>query len=75
MVDDAAGPGRPYSGDVVEDGPSFAHRRHLADGREYTIVKRFYEPDELVAALDAVGWDADIGASGEHFLYGTARPR
>jgi demethylmenaquinone methyltransferase/2-methoxy-6-polyprenyl-1,4-benzoquinol methylase len=75
IVDDVAGPGRPYSGDVVEDGPSFAHRRRLSDGREYTIVKRFYEPDELVAALDAVGWDADIGASGEQFLYGTARPR
>ena len=75
IVDDAAGPGRVYSGDVVQDGPSFAHRRRLSDGREFTIVKRFYEPDELVATLDAVGWDADIGASGEHFLYGTARPR
>ena len=75
LVDDLAGPDRPYSGDVVEDGPSFAHRRRLADGREYTIVKRFYEPAELVAALGAVGWDADIGASGVHFLFGTARPR
>ena len=75
IVDDAAGPGRPYSGDIVEDSPSFAHRRRLLDGREYTIVKRFYEPDELVASLDTVGWDADIGASGEFFLYGTARPR
>ena len=75
IADDVAGPGRPSSGDVVEDGPSFAHRRKLSDGREYTIVKRFYEPDELVATLDTVGWDAEIGASGEFFLYGTARPR
>lgn len=75
IVDDVAGPGRPYSGDVVEDGPAFAHRRRLSNDREYTIVKRFYAPDELVAMLDGVGWDADIGASGDQFLYGTARPR
>ena len=75
IVDDVAGPGRPYSGDVVEDGPSFAHRRRLSDGREYTIVKRFYEPEELAAALGAVGWNADIGASGEFFLLGIAGPR
>jgi SAM-dependent methyltransferase len=75
IVDDVAGPGRPYSGDVVVDGPSFAHRRRLSDGREFTIVKHFYEPDELAAALEGVGWDADIAVSGEFFLYGTARPR
>lgn len=75
IVDDAAGPGRPYSGDAVEGGPAFAHRRRLADGREYTIVKRFYEPAELVAGLDAVGWDADIRGSGGHFQFGTVRPR
>jgi demethylmenaquinone methyltransferase/2-methoxy-6-polyprenyl-1,4-benzoquinol methylase len=75
LVDDVAGPDRPYSGDVVEGGPDFAHRRRLDDGREYIIVKRFYEPLELVAALDDVGWDADIMTSGVHFLFGTARPR
>ena len=75
LVDDAAGPDRPYSGDAVLDGPAFAHRRRLADGREYTIVKRFYEPAELMAALDAVGWEADIQGSGVHFQFGTARPR
>jgi hypothetical protein len=50
-------------------------RRRLADGREFTIVKRFYEPAELVAALDGVGWDADIRRSGVHFQLGTTRPR
>lgn len=75
IVDDVAGPRRPYSGEGVDDGPAFAHRRQLADGREYTIVKRFYEPAELVAELDEVGWDADIRTSGEHFQFGTARPR
>ena len=27
------GSGPSYSGDVVDDGPAFAHRRRLADGR------------------------------------------
>ena len=75
LVDDVAGRNRPYSGDAVEHGPAFAFRRRIADGREYTIVKRFYEPRELTAALDDVGWNADITTSGEHFLFGTARPR
>jgi demethylmenaquinone methyltransferase/2-methoxy-6-polyprenyl-1,4-benzoquinol methylase len=75
LVDDAAGPARPYSGDVVRDGPPFAHRRHLPDDREYTIVKVFYEPKELNRALDAAGWVADLRGTGEHFLYGAARPR
>ena len=75
LIEDAAAPGRPYSGDVVDDGPAFAHRRRLADGREYTIVKRFFVPEELTATLDALGWDADIRSSGEHLVYGTAWPR
>jgi SAM-dependent methyltransferase len=75
LIEDAAGAGRPYSGDAVQDGPAFAHRRQLADGREYTIVKRFFTPGELTDTLDALGWDADIRASGEHLLFGTASPR
>ena len=69
------GSGRPYSGDVVDDGPAFAHRRRLADGREYTIVKRFFTPEELAAMLDELGWDADVRSSGEHLVYGTTWPR
>ena len=75
LVDDAAGPERPYSGDVVEGGLSFAHRRRLPGDRKYTIVKVFYGPEELAEALDAAGWDADLRGTGVHLLYGTARPR
>lgn len=75
VVDDAAGPDRPYSGEALDEGPAFAHRRRLSGDREYTIVKVFYRPDELAAALDAEGWDADLRGSGVHLLYGTAHPR
>jgi demethylmenaquinone methyltransferase/2-methoxy-6-polyprenyl-1,4-benzoquinol methylase len=74
IVDDTAGPDRPYSGDVVDDGPKHAHRRHLSDGREYTIVKVFYEPAELAVRLSELSWNAEIRGSGQHFLYGSARP-
>jgi SAM-dependent methyltransferase len=74
LVDDAAGPDRPYSGDVVPDGPPRAHRRRLSDGREYTIVKVFYGPGDLALRLAELGWSAEIRGSGQHFLYGSAQP-
>jgi len=75
LCDDRDGPGRPYSGEAVPAAPAFAHRRRLADGREYTIVKRFWSPEDLTAELDALGWDADIRSSGREFLFGSVRPR
>ena len=74
FMDDVAGPGRPYSGDVVTDGPEFAHRRTLADGRRFTIVKRFFEPDELTGMLAQLGWDAVVRTTGTEFLIGEASP-
>jgi SAM-dependent methyltransferase len=82
FCDDVAGaetrPSNP--GEAVEDGPDFAHRRRLLDGREYTIVKVFHRPDGLTAALASLGWDADIRTTGPEFYYGVAtvseaRPR
>ena len=74
LVDDLSGPNRPYSGEAVEGGPGFAHRRRLADGREYVIVKVFWSPRDLTAAMDALGWSAHLRSSGDHFLFGTATP-
>jgi demethylmenaquinone methyltransferase/2-methoxy-6-polyprenyl-1,4-benzoquinol methylase len=74
FVDDRAGPDRPRSGAVVPGGPAFAHRRRLGDGREYTIVKVFYEPDLLARAIESLGWEADVRPVGGGFLFGTARP-
>ncbi len=75
FLDDVAGPQRPYSGQEVEDGPAYAHRRRLNDGREFTIVKRFWEPDELRSELEELGWSATVWTSGSEFLIGTASPQ
>jgi demethylmenaquinone methyltransferase/2-methoxy-6-polyprenyl-1,4-benzoquinol methylase len=74
FMDDRAGPDRPRSGAVVPDGPAFAHRRRLGDGREYTIVKVFYEPEELAERIGFLGWEAEVRPIGTSFLFGTARP-
>ena len=47
--------------------------RRLGDGREFTIVKVFYQPDELRAALTAAGFaEVDITTTGRFFVLGSA---
>jgi demethylmenaquinone methyltransferase/2-methoxy-6-polyprenyl-1,4-benzoquinol methylase len=50
--------------------------RKLDDGREFTIVKVFYEPDELRQALVSAGFEAvDVTTTGRFFILGTALGR
>jgi SAM-dependent methyltransferase len=58
-----------------EGGPSFAHRRTLHDGREFTIVKIFYTPEGIEAELAPLGWQVDAAVTGAEFVYGVATPR
>lgn len=48
--------------------------RRLDDGREFQIIKRFYDPPELERMLGELGWKAQVGATPEFFIYGTAAP-
>jgi len=43
-------------------------RRQLEDGRRFTIVKRFDEPDVLVARLARVGIAATVATTATHFV-------
>jgi demethylmenaquinone methyltransferase/2-methoxy-6-polyprenyl-1,4-benzoquinol methylase len=49
-------------------------RRRLNDGREFQIVKVFYEPPALERGLSERGWDGWVRSSGRFFLYGLVRP-
>ena len=50
-----------------------ASLRRLDDGREFTIVKVYYSPGELEAALTAAGFsDARVTTTGRFFLTGVA---
>jgi SAM-dependent methyltransferase len=74
FVDDAWGRDRPRSGDRDPDGPEHAHRRQLGEDR-FTIVKRFFRPDELELAFATAGIAANVATTGEHFLFGAGTPR
>ena len=47
--------------------------RRLDDGREFRIVKIFYEPGELSDRLRGLGWDVRVETT-EHLLYGSGAP-
>lgn len=46
-------------------------RRRLADGRQFEIVKVFYEPEKLEPELAALGWRVHVATTQTFFLYGS----
>jgi SAM-dependent methyltransferase len=46
--------------------------RKLNDGREFRIIKVFYQPADLASRLRDLGWQADVRATPTYFLYGSA---
>lgn len=50
-------------------------RRRLNDGREFEIVKVFYEPAALEQGLFDRGWRGWVRSSGKFFVYGSVAPR
>jgi SAM-dependent methyltransferase len=71
---------RPNPTSTANDQPlpkdeSTTMLRRLNDGREFQIVKVFYEPAELTARLASLGWDVEVKTTESHCLYGFGRPR
>jgi ubiquinone/menaquinone biosynthesis C-methylase UbiE len=48
--------------------------RRLANGSEFQIVKRFYEPQTLERQLAELGWCAELATTNEFFVYGQTKP-
>ena len=67
----------PASGAVDHPTPADDRSlRRLDDGREFTIVKVYYEPAQLTAALRATGFEGvDVSTTGRFFVLGTATAR
>ena len=55
-------------GPLDESGIS---RRKLNDGREFEVVKIFYQPAELERRLAAMGWTGWVQRTGTFLLYGS----
>ena len=52
--------------------PTFSRR--LSDGREFDVVKVFYEPGDLQQRLAECDWTGWVRATGRFFLYGSVTP-
>jgi SAM-dependent methyltransferase len=50
-------------------GGSVTMTRRLNDGREFSVYKVFYEPDELETRLRTLGWNAAASRTAHYFLH------
>jgi demethylmenaquinone methyltransferase/2-methoxy-6-polyprenyl-1,4-benzoquinol methylase len=65
---------KPFLGSHAVQTSEETARRSLDDGREFDIVKRFYDPRWLERELAGLGWDISVAVTAnEHFLVGSGR--
>jgi len=61
--------------DHTLDGPeATTMTRRLNDGREFRIVKIFYDPPTLQGRLAHLGWDVAVRPTANFFIYGQGGP-
>jgi SAM-dependent methyltransferase len=75
VVDSAHDPTSTAANHSTPDRHAGIVTRKLDDGREFRIVKVFWEPMMLADRLRGLGFEADIGASARYFVYGSARKK
>jgi SAM-dependent methyltransferase len=73
VIDSAHDPTSTAANHPTPDRHAGIVTRKLDDGREFRIVKVFWEPAALADRLRALGFEADIGATARYFIYGSAR--
>ncbi len=73
VIDSAHDPTSTAANHPTPDRHAGIVTRKLDDGREFRIVKVFWEPDALADRLRALGYDADIAGTARYFIYGCAR--
>lgn len=69
FVDSLADPESPAR-DHPEPGPNGRASRRLNDGREFEVVKVFYDPAILEMRLRAMGWRGAVRSTPRFFLFG-----
>jgi demethylmenaquinone methyltransferase/2-methoxy-6-polyprenyl-1,4-benzoquinol methylase len=55
---------------LLKEKDSNSVTRKLNDGREFQIVKVFYEPQDLTRRLHKLGWNCTIEKTPHYFFYG-----
>jgi len=74
IVDSAHDPTSTAVDHATPDKRAGLVTRKLDDGREFRIVKIFWEPGALAQRLQQCGFIADIAQTPRYFIHGTARP-
>jgi demethylmenaquinone methyltransferase/2-methoxy-6-polyprenyl-1,4-benzoquinol methylase len=74
LVDSAHDPTSHAIDHATPDKDAGIATRRLDDGREFRIVKVFWEPSTLGARLAACGFAAQIAKTPRYFIYGSASP-
>jgi demethylmenaquinone methyltransferase/2-methoxy-6-polyprenyl-1,4-benzoquinol methylase len=74
FIDSAHGDRHQADRSVSARGAGETMSRTLADGREFQIIKRFYQPEALQLELSALGFQGKVQSTGEHFIYATVAP-
>ena len=74
LIDSAFDPTSTAKDHVLPERDAGIVTRRLNDGREFRIVKLFYEPAALAAKLERVGFAPKIRQTARYFIYGEARP-
>jgi demethylmenaquinone methyltransferase/2-methoxy-6-polyprenyl-1,4-benzoquinol methylase len=59
----------------LDDPQATIVTRRLNDGREFRVVKIFYEADAVTQKLAELGWHFEIRETPNYFLYGEGRRR
>jgi len=70
FVDSRYNPTSTAKNHQLEGAESTTTTRRLNDGREYRIVKIFYEAEKLAKHLAELGWEFKVEETANFFLYG-----
>jgi 2-polyprenyl-3-methyl-5-hydroxy-6-metoxy-1,4-benzoquinol methylase len=75
LIDSAFDPTSTAKNHVLPVPDAGVVTRKLNDGREFRIVKIFWEPNRLSAKLGELGWTPTLTQTPRYFIHGEARPR
>jgi SAM-dependent methyltransferase len=74
LIDSAYDPTSTAKDHVLPGRAEGVATRKLNDGREYRIVKYYWEPRLLAERLSGLSWSASIAQTANYFIYGEVRP-
>lgn len=73
LIDSAHDPTSTAADHPTPDRHAGVATRRLDDGREFRIVKVFWEPERLETRLAESGFDANVEATPRYFIHGSVR--